>query len=1003
MDKNRRSMFIGGLSLVVILFALFCPSEAKGAEAPTIIQVDNPHPEPGAQFGFSVDGISDIDGDGVDDFIVGANGADKAYVFSGADQSVIHLIDDPEGLSGHWFGFNVKGMGDINADGVEDFAIGAPANFTYLPVPCSGFEEGPSPCEASSGRVFLFSGNTGDSILRIIHDQIRTGTSVAPLDDINADGGPDIAIGSPNLERSPGYVHAVSGNDGTELWEVWEEGAPLLASLGYFITDIDDLNGDGYGDIVAGAPFATDELHGQAYILSGYDGAVIRIHESPFGVEDGFFGGKVARIGDQNSDGIEDYAIGQPTYTTSGMGYLHIYSGRTGARINSIPSPSSVPGDGFGGSVAKVEDKDGDGLDDFWVSAPAGDVVYLMNKDGDLLYQLDDPSPDPTLESTVFFAWSIAAADLDDDGKMDLIIGDGTFDIIGADPQVNAGTVYLVMGGSFIEPDVFDDGDAETPDTTKVWPTERNDRIELGYIATPLELTHINMSLVYEELNLDHDYDIDFYRIKLPPVFHVLCDGTDRFVITVSTPSATAWTAVPEENRVPVVTLYEPDDYYQFFRWSAVDPILERWATYTDGFIQVTLDHPRGLPVCTDDDEIIFSVESPEGVKVYNLNIKYECENYAFVPMPSFNPQLEYIDIFNFNDLDTTFKTIPFDPLQFADCESIPQLCDDPLDEYVAFEWDASSFEMVFPYTAPASATDDFQVALLNREGDIMGTAVSKQFFTQPPGPVNISQTETRSVNMEEVLNTPAVRGEKILTVENLDKDWYYLRISGPFPTQYSYQLGDYDQDGVGSLSDNCFEAYNPEQADQDQDGRGDVCDSCPLDDVNDGDQDGLCASQGDCDDDDASIYMGASEICDGKDNDCNGLVDDGYIFAGFKSPLRQHMPRVFRLRRSIPVKFVLKDCQGHRIGDPNAQISLYRITETGLSEVPVESAGQANELDFFRYSERRGVHIYHLNTSHLDEGLYSIFVTFGPNKERRSASIYLKRRKCCRRCMQHH
>ncbi|MGA1791515.1 MAG: putative metal-binding motif-containing protein [bacterium] len=84
----------------------------------------------------------------------------------------------------------------------------------------------------------------------------------------------------------------------------------------------------------------------------------------------------------------------------------------------------------------------------------------------------------------------------------------------------------------------------------------------------------------------------------------------------------------------------------------------------------------------------------------------------------------------------------------------------------------------------------------------------------------------------------------------------------------------DRDSDYILDYLDNCPDTGNTDQADTDQDGLGDACDPCPLDPNNDRDGDGVCVSEGDCNDNDATIYPGAPGTHAGKDNDCSGVID---------------------------------------------------------------------------------------------------------------------------------
>lgn len=79
----------------------------------------------------------------------------------------------------------------------------------------------------------------------------------------------------------------------------------------------------------------------------------------------------------------------------------------------------------------------------------------------------------------------------------------------------------------------------------------------------------------------------------------------------------------------------------------------------------------------------------------------------------------------------------------------------------------------------------------------------------------------------------------------------------------------DDDADGVLDTTDSCPHVPNPSQADADMDGIGDACDL-------DGDGDGVPVDE-DCDDWSADIYPHHPEVCDGLDNDCSGVADDGF------------------------------------------------------------------------------------------------------------------------------
>jgi len=413
-----------------------------------LIAIDNPVPVADARFGTGVAGIGDVNADGIPDLVIGAPGADKAFVFSGSDRSVIRTITDPEGKSGLEFGYAVAGIGDITADGVEDIAIGAPGPLGLLPLPCL-----PSPSTvcppAEWGRVFLFNGASGALVRKLVPPSssfFLFGFTLANLGDVNSDGVPDLAVGSPVILNAWGQVVAFSGATGAALWSTQEPGPrQAIASFGLFIATVGDVNSDGSKDLVVAAPFfdinpdpSIFVLAGKVFVLSGSTGVALRDHVSATPVDNGYYGGKVGVIGDQNGDSIEEYLIGDRAASV-----LDLRSGSTGGVLHAVPSPANESGSGSF-SFARAGDRDGDGKEDFWVGAGLAGSASLLNGAGTILKQVLDPGV-PKPGSDGFGSQLAPTSDLNGDGKPDLLIAKPAATVSGT---TNAGVVYLMLSNS---------------------------------------------------------------------------------------------------------------------------------------------------------------------------------------------------------------------------------------------------------------------------------------------------------------------------------------------------------------------------------------------------------------------------------------------------------------------------------------------------------------------------------------------------------------------------
>jgi uncharacterized repeat protein (TIGR01451 family) len=440
----------------VTLLAADTPSSAITV---TGIRIDNPAPQEDAWFGFAVAGLNDVNADGTADFAVGAPGAGRVYVFSGSDQGVLHEIDDPDDLTGTQcepsaadpspcnFGYALADVGDVNGDGADDLAVGAPGQFGAVPLPC-GIVDPNEPCP-QEGRAFIFSGASGNLLVTLTpvgHVGLK-GVALAPLGLVNGDATPDVAlVASGNPFGAGGLVAAFSGADGSVLWTrpplPTNVGIPGLTSAP--MAAVKDLTGDGVSDLVAGADCA--EINqvtcaGKVYVLSGSDGTVVRTHDNPTPLENDGFGVGVAAVGDQNADGKEDYAVSEPGGAASAGSVIHLFSGATGAAIGTPLAGAADERNAPGSThktmpIAVVDDKSGDGVPDFWVGASSTGAAHLIDKQGEVLFETTDPIADTG------FGISVAAIGaLPGESGLDAIVG-APFRAVGS--VEGAGAVFLL-------------------------------------------------------------------------------------------------------------------------------------------------------------------------------------------------------------------------------------------------------------------------------------------------------------------------------------------------------------------------------------------------------------------------------------------------------------------------------------------------------------------------------------------------------------------------------
>lgn len=350
----------------------------SGATGALIRVNSSPNDQVNGRFGWSVAGVDDLDGDGLGDYVVGApgeNGSGRAYVFSGQNGALIRTHNSGNPIAGGEYGWSVAAIDDLNIDGRGDYMIGAPDETA------GGMAE--------AGRVYIVSGINGSIITAKISPNPEVGGkfgySTAGVPDTNSDNRGDFAVGAPF--EDPGAAPIDSGRaylfgGATQiLLFTFVSGNPEAgAQFGYSIAGVPDVGGFGGGDIIVGAPFETVELDGtdyfnagRAYIYSGTGGGLgVTLIEPDANIADsGAFGRAVAGLPDVNGDGLGDVIVGAPTWP----GYhAYVFAAQSEELLTTLGSPDPTGADQLWGSaVASAGDVNGDGLGDYIVGGRGSD------------------------------------------------------------------------------------------------------------------------------------------------------------------------------------------------------------------------------------------------------------------------------------------------------------------------------------------------------------------------------------------------------------------------------------------------------------------------------------------------------------------------------------------------------------------------------------------------------------------------------------------------------
>jgi hypothetical protein len=367
----------------------------------------------GGDFGQKGLGVAgDVDGDGFEDLLVGDHSGSVAYLYLGSASGIASAaswtVEGEDSASG--MGRLVGGLGDLDGDGFEDFfvtEIDAGSDDEGRVGVYLGASSGPS-----TTADLAFDGELAEGAF---------GSSVCAPGDVDGDGSPDLLIGavSEGFGRARFYAGGSTGPS-TSAAQTWAGPREVVEGLGESLAAVGDVNGDGFEDLFAGLleRDAAALFYGSASGLSTSVGAEVDMDE-----EEETFGERVAGAGDTNGDGYADLLVGAPFEGDASDGVAYFYfgsaSGPSGSPDVSIESEAKRTGY----ALAGAGDVDGDGFDDFLVGSYSSSGLLGLH-----LGSSGGPSstPDVLLEGGAGSYLGVVAdgaGDVDGDGYRDLLVG----------------------------------------------------------------------------------------------------------------------------------------------------------------------------------------------------------------------------------------------------------------------------------------------------------------------------------------------------------------------------------------------------------------------------------------------------------------------------------------------------------------------------------------------------------------------------------------------------
>ncbi|HNA56702.1 MAG TPA: FG-GAP-like repeat-containing protein, partial [Chitinophagales bacterium] len=846
-----------------------------------------------AYFGWSVGGDMDVNGDGFDDVIVGAynqsNGQANeglAYVFHGSASGIITTPAATREMNqvNAFFGESVSNAGDVNNDGYDDVIIGA-----YL------FDNGMS----TEGAAFIYHGSpTGISAAPITQLEANImfayfGYSVDAAGDINGDGFDDVIVGAYIFEYDqqdegrafvfPGSVTGVS-----DVPDAVMERNEINANFGYAVCGGGDFNNDGFSDVAVSAPkkdFAVTDAGG-VFVYHGSNCTPHLLFEDFDGDGYGAFNYPIvscdataAGYAVNNDDCVDDNAAQNPTTVwhldADGDGYYiddpagitqcespgtgYAFAGILGGDDCDDANPAANPGatemvngvddncDGiiepwawegavtlegnqtsayFGSAVSSAGDVNNDGYDDIIVAANGWTDVQ-SDEGAIFIYHGSatgvSPTPNTSIQSNyafAYFGYSVAAAgDVNGDGYDDIIVGATNYEL----GQSNEGAAFIYHGSAT--------GINTTP-------------------ATILQADQADAFFGYDvagnaDLNNDGYDDV----IVSAYMFDNGQTNEGRVFIYYGSPSGV--------NSTPVLTLESDQPNAYFGRSIAINGDVNN-----DGYEDLVIGASHYDNILSGEGRVFVYLGTAAGIDPLQVSYHESNQTLAYlgrsVAMSDVNGDgyddviagAHYYDdteinegaIFVFNGSASGVSTTADDIIETNQGDAFLGISLASLDDINNDGYD----DIITGATGFDGAEED-QGKAFQFNGSASGLSPSPEAGV-------FERAQYKADYGVAVANAGDVNGDGINDIL-IGADKYDAPSS---------------DEGIAMLFLSCSTQFF---ADADGDGYGDdatLVNSCnaPL---------GYVSIGGDCDDDNASVHPGATEICNGIDDNCNGNIDEGF------------------------------------------------------------------------------------------------------------------------------